>query len=227
MLSHACFHLTWPPRTNSHRPRPSIESELFQELCHTMHIHKTRTTPYHPQSDGLVERSNRTVQNILKAYVNTDQTDWDRYLPTTMLASNTSTHSTTGYTPHYLLCGFEVFMPLHIMYPHPQPHQPQPLTHFVSDVHNRLQTATVLPSLPFVRELDSHTHKLLHGTTNRLEQNRSHYTISYGYRPILLHMSHPNCSNTGPDNGKLSTLDHQSPVSSQLSFPQHHIFNAS
>ena len=120
---------------------PQFESELFQELCHTMHIHKTRTTPYHPQSDGLVERSNRTVQNILKAYVNTDQTDWDRHLPTTMLAYNTSTHSTTGYTPHYLLYGFEAFMPLHIMYPLPQPHQPKLLTQFVSDFHNRLQTA--------------------------------------------------------------------------------------
>ena len=38
-----------------------FESNLFQEVCRLLQIQKTRTTPYHPQSDGMVERNNRTI----------------------------------------------------------------------------------------------------------------------------------------------------------------------
>ena len=47
-----------------------IESELFSELCKLLGIEKTRTTPYRPQSDGLVdERFNRTLIAMLSAFV--------------------------------------------------------------------------------------------------------------------------------------------------------------
>eukprot|EP00117_Sycon_ciliatum_P020844 scpid75746/ scgid18439/ Retrovirus-related Pol polyprotein from transposon 412; Protease; Reverse transcriptase; Endonuclease len=118
-----------------------FESDLFQDLCRTLHIHKTRTTLYHPQCDGLVERSNRTVQNILEVYTNDTQSDWDKHLRTTMLAYNTRVHSTTGFTPYFLMFGREATLPLHLMYPLPQPHAPQPITTFVTDLQARLQTS--------------------------------------------------------------------------------------
>ena len=92
-----------------------FESSLFQELCRLLGIHKTRTTPYHPQSDGLVERANCTVQNVLAAYVSDHQRDWDCYLAQTQLAYNTSQHSSTGYTPYFLLFGREARLPLSIL----------------------------------------------------------------------------------------------------------------
>ena len=49
----------------------------MQEVCQLIGIHRTRTTTYHPQCDGLVERKNRTVQDILSAYVSDHQDDWD------------------------------------------------------------------------------------------------------------------------------------------------------
>ena len=42
-----------------------FESKLFQEMCRLLQIPKTRTTPYHPQSDGMVERNNRTILTML------------------------------------------------------------------------------------------------------------------------------------------------------------------
>ena len=42
-----------------------FESEVFQEVCQLLGIKKTRTTPLHPQSDGMVERFNRTLENQL------------------------------------------------------------------------------------------------------------------------------------------------------------------
>ena len=48
---------------------PQFESKLMAELCKLLGIKKTRTTPYHPQGDGMVERANRTIQIALKSYV--------------------------------------------------------------------------------------------------------------------------------------------------------------
>ncbi len=49
-------------------------SQLFGEMANLLGIEQTRTTPYHPMSDGLVERLNRTIQQMLKAFVNENKT---------------------------------------------------------------------------------------------------------------------------------------------------------
>lgn len=53
----------------------NFESVVFQEICKLIQITKTRTTPYHPESDGMVERFNRTLENGLTMFVNENQTD--------------------------------------------------------------------------------------------------------------------------------------------------------
>ena len=55
-------------------------------MCNLFRIEKTRTTPYHPQSDGMVERMNRTIQDMLAKYVAEHQRDWDVHLPMIMMA---------------------------------------------------------------------------------------------------------------------------------------------
>jgi transposase InsO family protein len=58
-----------------------FESHLFQKVCRLLQIQKTRTTPYHPQSEGMVERNNRTILTMLSAFVNEHQSDWDEHIP--------------------------------------------------------------------------------------------------------------------------------------------------
>ena len=43
----------------------NFEAQVFGEVCRRLEVHKTRTTPLHPQSDGLVERFNRTLATQL------------------------------------------------------------------------------------------------------------------------------------------------------------------
>ena len=76
-------------------------SGLFSETCLRFGIKKTRTTPWRTQSDGMVERMNRTLGTMLRQYVNEQQTDWDEWLPHCAMAYNSSRHSTTGCTPTY------------------------------------------------------------------------------------------------------------------------------
>ena len=44
----------------------NFESELFKEVCKILEIHKTRTTTYHPSSNEMIERFNRTLASMIK-----------------------------------------------------------------------------------------------------------------------------------------------------------------
>ena len=96
-----------------------LEGHPFTEMCKMLNVKKTRTTPYHPQSDGMVRRFNKTLVRMLKTYVNDHQSDWDEYLPYVTMAYRSVEHETTGCSPNYLMLGRKVQTPLDIMYEMP------------------------------------------------------------------------------------------------------------
>ena len=79
----------------------NFESALFKEVCLLLGVHKTRTTPYHPQSDGLVEHFHRTLLDLLSITSREDERNWDLCIPAVMLAYRTS--ESTECTPFFLL----------------------------------------------------------------------------------------------------------------------------
>jgi len=81
-------------------PMPNMEaSTLMSEICKLLGIVKTRTTPYHPQSDGLVVRFNHTLLTMLSIVAKDREQDWDLHLPLVMMAYRTSVQESTGATP--------------------------------------------------------------------------------------------------------------------------------
>ena len=78
---------------------------------------QAHSTTYRPQTNGLVERQNRTLVSMLRVYCSRYMTDWDRYLPQVMGAHNSMQHSTTGVSPHMMLTGHEKSLPLTFFYP--------------------------------------------------------------------------------------------------------------
>ncbi|UYV68438.1 hypothetical protein LAZ67_5004313, partial [Cordylochernes scorpioides] len=82
-------------------------SNLMKEVMKTCKIKHCFTTSYHPQTNGLTERLNRTLINMLSMYVNTDQKNWDEILPFITHAYNTTIQETTGYSPFFLMFGRE------------------------------------------------------------------------------------------------------------------------
>ena len=78
---------------------------MIHELSELLGTVKTKTTPYHPRSDGLVERFNRTLLAMLAMFVSQEHDNWDDLLPFMMLAYNTTVHTSTGFTPYRLVFG--------------------------------------------------------------------------------------------------------------------------
>ena len=117
-----------------------FESKLIQELCKILNISKTRTTAYHPQCDGLVERFNRTLQAMIATITVDHPFDWEEALPKVCIAYNTSIHSTTGYSPFYLMYGREPRLPIDIIYG-TQSQSSTSVDHFVQKSHTLMEQA--------------------------------------------------------------------------------------
>ena len=66
---------------------------MIHKLSELLGTVKTKTTPYHPCSDGLVERFNRTLLAMLAMFVSREHDNWDDLLPFMMLAYNTTVHT--------------------------------------------------------------------------------------------------------------------------------------
>ena len=90
-------------------------SAVFTEMCALLGIEKTRTTPLHPQSDGMVERYIRTLESMLAKFTSQHQRDWDDHLALLMMAYRTSVHETTGHTPSMMMLGREAEVPLDLL----------------------------------------------------------------------------------------------------------------
>lgn len=93
-----------------------FESRLWAEMCDKTYICKTHTNPYRPQSDGLVERFNRTLIQCLTTMVNTHRDDWDEQARYITHAYNATEHASTGCTPNMLVMGEDIVMPSDMVY---------------------------------------------------------------------------------------------------------------
>lgn len=91
-----------------------FKSTLLKEINSYLHIHKQFTTAYHPQTDGLVERMNSTLQHMLKAYTDSGQKDWDLWLPYVLFAYRTSAHESTKESPFYLMFARDSHAPVDV-----------------------------------------------------------------------------------------------------------------
>ena len=89
----------------------NFESRVFAALCSRLDMQKSRTTPLHPQSDGLVERFHRCMEQQLAIVSAEHQRDWDNHLPLVLMAYRSAVQESTSCTPALLMLGRELRTP--------------------------------------------------------------------------------------------------------------------
>ncbi|UYV70710.1 hypothetical protein LAZ67_8000342, partial [Cordylochernes scorpioides] len=95
----------------------NFTSSMISDLNNQCRITHRKTTAYHPQTNGLTERLNKTIADMLSMYVDVNQKDWDRNLPFVTFAYNTAKQESTGFTPFFLVHGREAETPLDVLFP--------------------------------------------------------------------------------------------------------------
>jgi transposase InsO family protein len=82
-----------------------FNSQFWKELHRRIGSQIRMSTSFHPQTDGSSERSNKTIIEALRHYVNKRQDDWTDHLPRVIASMNRSVSATTGYSPYELVFG--------------------------------------------------------------------------------------------------------------------------
>lgn len=93
----------------------NFTSQLLAELYRLLHVHPIRTSPYHPQTDGLVERFNQTLKSMLRKAASDEGKDWDKLVPYLLFAYREVPQASTGFSPFELLYGRNVRGPLDVL----------------------------------------------------------------------------------------------------------------
>lgn len=82
-------------------------SALIGAVCKTFVIRHRTIAPYHSQSNGLVERINRTLNAIIKKRTPEEKRNWPDYLAATAFSYRSIKQATTKQSPFFLLYGYE------------------------------------------------------------------------------------------------------------------------
>lgn len=93
---------------------PRFTSKFWESLWKQLGTKLAISTSYHPQTDGQTEIANRTLEDMLRSYVNNAQDDWDQHLAALEIANNNSIHASTGFTPFQMNYTRHPHLPLNL-----------------------------------------------------------------------------------------------------------------
>ena len=99
-----------------HDHRRDLENKLFHRLVKLSGVTHLRTTPYHPQGNGKVERFNRTLLHMFRTLPQKQKHKWKDSLNKVAHAYNATRNDATGFPPFYLLFGRSPHLPVHLIF---------------------------------------------------------------------------------------------------------------
>src|SRR5260370_5131767 len=137
---------------------------LWASITVHLHLQVLLSTSHHPQHDGQMEQQNQTLEVALCTYVAGSKSNWVKWLPALAFAYNSMAHTSMGYSPFFLLYGFE-------------PCSPADFTHGIS--HKVDRPLYNHSTQEFVQELEVHCalawDSLLTASTAHARAHDSHY----------------------------------------------------
>ena len=95
----------------------AFTGHLISNLCELYGVQRLRTSPYHAQTNGQVERMNQTIIRMIGKLEQDKKACWSEHLPEMLAAYNGTRSAVTGYSPYFLLFGRKSRMPVDCLFP--------------------------------------------------------------------------------------------------------------
>ena len=96
---------------------PEFVGNVISALCDLLNIEKLRTSAYHPQGNGAVERTHQTLMRMIGKLDPRRKHRWDEHIGSICHAYNTTRSQVTGYSPHFLMFGCRPHLPIDLLFP--------------------------------------------------------------------------------------------------------------
>ena len=87
-------------------------NKVISLLLNKMKISHIKTSSYHPQTNGKTERFHRYMNDVLAKYIRNEPYNWDKYIPSMLMAYRTSVQDSTLFTPYFLVFGRDPILPM-------------------------------------------------------------------------------------------------------------------
>ena len=118
-------------------------SGIFQQVMHELGIKQYRSSAYHPESQGALERFHQTLKNMIRSYCFDTEKDWDEGIHLLLFAVRESVQESLGFSPFELVFGHSVRGSLKLLKEKFLSNDETPLNllQYVSDFRNRLSRA--------------------------------------------------------------------------------------
>ena len=137
------FKFVGSPKSVQSDQGSNFMSGIFQQVMHELGIKQYRSSAYHPESQGALERFHQTVKNMIMSYCFDTEKDWDEGIHLLLFAGRESVQEPLGFSPFELVFGHSVRGPLKLLKEKFLSNDEAPLNllQYVSDFRNRLSRA--------------------------------------------------------------------------------------
>ena len=138
-----CFTFVGLPKSVQSDQGSNFKSGIFQQVMHELGIKQYRSSAYHPESQGALERFHQTLKNMIRSYCFDTEKDWDEGIHLLLFAVRESVQESLGFSPFELVFGHSVRGPLKLLKEKFLSNDETPLNllQYVSDFRNRLSRA--------------------------------------------------------------------------------------
>ena len=107
----------WSPSQAPEWESANFMSSVIDKMCQILGMKKLQTTPYHPQTNGLVKRLHQTIIRMIRKLGEDKKANWQGHLAEIVHAYNATCSTVTGYCPHYLMFGWRPRVPVNFYFP--------------------------------------------------------------------------------------------------------------
>ena len=91
--------------------------DVIATMCKLLRIEKIRTTPYHPQTNGLAERVHQTLQRMIGKLNPEKRRKWPKHIGSVLIAYNATRSQVTRYSPYFLMFRQRLRLPVDLLFP--------------------------------------------------------------------------------------------------------------
>ena len=130
----------FPHRLMSDQAQAFI-GKVLGKLCQQLQVEKVRTSPYHPQSNGQVERVHQMLMRMISKLDTSKKKCWPEHITSICHAYNATWSQVTGYSPYFLMFGCRPRIPIDLLFPTARRVEVKGLDNYITALYEHLKEA--------------------------------------------------------------------------------------